>query len=233
MGKTEKLIIYSDYIEDLDIAKKDLAKQMGVSAKMLGNYLSGENEMPVKREAFFIDYINNVIDEKNSKLPKLSQNLLIEHDYMKGRFVNLDIDELKKRDLILQDIKNLQRKYSISLVELTIEDNFELLRIAFDKPYFRIFLSKLTDLFKEKRGLDYTINEIDVSYIEELLSNKKLTTNDIAKKLRETFKKEDMYGEEINNKLKKIDLAIKDTCKTFLNNLYEDYCKSKDTNSKS
>ena len=129
MGKTEKLIIYSDYVEDLDIAKKDLAKQMGVSTKMLGYYLSGEYEMPVKKEAFFIDYINKVIDKKKSKLPKLSQNLLIEHDYMKGRFVNLDIDELKKRDLILQDIKNLQRKYSISLVELIIEDNFELVSL--------------------------------------------------------------------------------------------------------
>ena len=54
MGKTEKLIIYSDYVEDLDIAKKELAKQMGVSTKMLGYYLSGKNEMPVKKEAFFI-----------------------------------------------------------------------------------------------------------------------------------------------------------------------------------
>lgn len=96
MGKTEKLNIYSNYIEDLDIEKNDLAKQMGVSARMLGYYLSGKNEMPVKKEAFFIEYINNVIDEKKSKLPKLSQNLLIKHDYMKGRFVNLDIDELKK-----------------------------------------------------------------------------------------------------------------------------------------
>ncbi len=214
-----RLQIYSEYIQDLDLSKRDVADAIGCSVRMLNNYLNENNRLPIEKEYLLINFLNSKIGN-NSFLKPIS-NLLVKSDY-NDKFVELDLNDLKQRDEILKKIPLLENQFNLKLFDTIFDSNFNILRFAYEKPYFKTFLSTINQLFEERKSLNQMTTQQDKLFIQEAMKNQ----DTFASNLNKYIHSKNKYSQELNEKLEKCENEINVCCKNFLDTLLEDYINS-------
>lgn len=213
-----KFQIYYDFFNDHDdVTKKEVADLMGVTTKTLFNYLNEKTTMPMEKEIILIDYINKKTGQNLNYtiLPFVQGN-------KSATTISLSLEDLKKQNRLLEELKKVENKYEIPLFEEIYNPNFKLLQIAFGKEYFKTFIENLTEQFIIKRATEFKTQEIDKQFIESIQN---LSPIKMAQKLNDYYKNKNRYGDEsvvLQNAENEINLIFN----TFIEKLYNDYKNS-------
>lgn len=214
MSKT-RFEIYNEIFEDNEkVLKKEVADLMGVTPKTLSNYLNEKTTMPTEKEIILIDYLNKKTGTKLNYtiLPFVQGN-------KSATTISLSLEDLKKHNQLLNELKKVEKKYNITLFEEIYDPNFKLLQIAFGKEYFRTFIENLTQQFIIKKSTEFETQEIDKQFIESIQHFSPL---DMAHKVNDYYKNKNRY-EDKSVVLQNVENEINGIFHTFIEKLYNDY----------
>ena len=214
MLKSKFELYYEFFNDNDDVLKKEVADLMGVTTKTLSNYLNERTAIPTEKEIILIDYINKKTGANLNYtiLPFVLGN-------KSATAISLSLEDLKKHNQLLNELKKVEKKYNITLFEEIYDPNFKLLQVAFGKDYFRIFIEKLTQQFIIKKATEFETQEIDKQFIESI---QHLSPLDMAHKLNDYYKNKNRYGDK-SAVLQNAENEIKSIFNTFIEKLYNDY----------
>lgn len=220
----ELMQLYKDYMNELGLHSKDVAPAVGVDRKTIENYLRRKSYMPIEKQLLFITYVNNIIDDQKSDLKKLSQLFILNYDNLNAIPVSVDLDTLSQSEIIINHIKEIEQKFSLTLFDNLFDDDFRLFRFALNHNDFKEFITELTKLFDENKTLTYLAKEQDELYFNTILEHDK---HIIIQETKKYIERPDKYNPELNQKISNNKNAIKTLCENFVQKLALDYAEKK------